>query len=54
MGFPEIWHWVEKVAGVLFVVCLCLYLIRCGVAQRFIGIDQFGHFVQGLIHFICS
>jgi hypothetical protein len=54
MDIFAIWHWVERIAGILMIVCFCLYAVRCVVAGGFIGVEAFGHFLQGLIGFICS
>jgi hypothetical protein len=50
----EVWQWVQKIAGVLLVVCLCLYLLRCLVTMEFIGVDRFGHFLRGLLRYLVS
>jgi hypothetical protein len=50
----ELWLWVQRVAGVLLVVCLCLYVLRCLVAAEFIGVDRFGHFLRGLLRYLVS
>ena len=50
----EVWQWVQKIAGVLLVVCLCLYVLRCLVALEFIGVDRFGHFLRGLVVYLVS
>ena len=50
----DIWHWFQKIAGVLLVVCLCLYAIRCLVAEEFINVERFGHFLQGLLIYLVS
>jgi hypothetical protein len=51
---PELWQWVQKIAGVLLVVCLCLYLLRCLVAGEFVGVDRFAHFLRGLVVYLVS
>lgn len=48
----ELWQWVQKIAGVLLVVCLCLYVLRCLVAAEFVSIDQFARFLRGLITYL--
>jgi len=50
----ELWQWVQKIAGVLLMVCLCLYALRCLVALEFIGVDRFGHFLRGLLRYLVS
>jgi len=50
----EAWHWAERVAGILLVVCLCLYLLRCVVAWDFISVERFGHFLRGLFIYLLS
>jgi CHASE2 domain-containing sensor protein len=50
----EVWRWTQKIAGVFMVVCLCLYVLRCVMAWRFISLDQFDHFMRGLIVYIFS
>jgi len=53
MGYVfQIWHWTQRIAGVLVVVCLCLYLVRCAVAWDFISFDHFDRFMSGLIAYI--
>ena len=50
----EFWHWVEKIGGVVLVVCFCLYALRCLASGEFIGMDRFGHFIQGLLRYLVS
>jgi hypothetical protein len=50
----EVWQWVQKIAGILLVVCLCLYLLRCLVALEFVSVDRFGHFLRGLVVYLVS
>jgi hypothetical protein len=50
----EAWQWVQKIAGVLLVVCLCLYVLRCLVTAEFIGTDSYGHFLRGLVVYLVS
>jgi hypothetical protein len=53
MGYVlEIWHWTQRIAGVLLVVCLCLYLVRCAVAWDFITFNKFDYFMRGLVSYI--
>jgi hypothetical protein len=48
----ELWQWVQKVAGVVLVVCLCLYVLRCLVMTDLVSIDQFARFLRGLITYL--
>ena len=48
----EVWQWVQKVAGVVLVVCLCLYVLRCLVMTDLVSIDQFARFLRGLITYL--
>jgi hypothetical protein len=48
----EIWQWVQKIAGVLLVVCLCLYVLRCCVTADLVSLDQFARFLRGLITYL--
>jgi len=54
MDIFEVWHWVERVAGILLAACLGLYLLRCIVTWDFISVGQFGHFLRGLLAYFVS
>ncbi len=32
----------------------CLYWMRCMVAWQFLGVDQFEHFLRGLVRYLVS
>ena len=53
-GIFLVWRFVERVAAILLVVCLCLYVIRCLSTMEFLTLTQFGRYVQGLIAYICT
>jgi hypothetical protein len=53
--FPsEIWDRFKSLAGLLCVVCVCLYALRCILAWDFISVDRFGHFLRGLLRYLVS
>jgi hypothetical protein len=48
----EVWHWTQRIAGVLVVVCASLYIIRCLTTGSVVTFDQFDHFMRGLVRTI--
>lgn len=42
----------ERVAGILVVVFLTLYLLRCVTAGDFITLGQFGAYLKGLFNYL--
>jgi hypothetical protein len=53
-GLLAWWHWIERIAGVVLVVYLCLYAIRCMATSHFLSPDEFIHFLRGLVGYICA
>ena len=47
-----VWFWLQRVSGIFAVVCLCLYVLRCLIAGDVLGLDQFGHFMRGLLRYM--
>jgi hypothetical protein len=42
----------ERVAGILVLVFLTLYLLRCLTAGDFISLGQFGAYLKGLFNYV--
>jgi len=49
---PDVWHWVKVVSGIFVIVCLCLYVIRCGSKAEIVSLVEFERFFNGLVHYI--
>jgi hypothetical protein len=47
-----IWQWVQRIAGILMVVCLCLYVVRCVTTGQVVSFDRFDHYMRGLVRYI--
>jgi len=54
MDPSEVWDRFKTIAAILFLACLCLYALRCIVAWDVIGVDQFAHFLRGLVVYLVS
>lgn len=54
MFASEIWDRLKSLAGILLVAGLCLYALRCILAWDFISVDQYGHFLRGLLRYLVS
>jgi CHASE2 domain-containing sensor protein len=48
----DVWHVIERVAGVFLVVCFCLYIIRCISCFQLLSLDQFDQYLRELLRFI--
>jgi hypothetical protein len=48
----EFWQLVQRLTGVLLLVCLGLYGLRCLLAGQLVSFDQFEHFFRGLLRYI--
>jgi hypothetical protein len=51
-SFSDVWHVIERVAGVFLIVCFCLYLVRCLCGWQILTFDQFDRFFRGLVLYI--
>ena len=54
MDIHELWEWVQRIAGILLVVCVCLYAVRCVAAGDFVDADRFYHFLRGLVRYFIN
>jgi hypothetical protein len=51
--FPsEIWDRFKSLAGLLCMIGVGLYLLRCAVARDFISVEHFARFLRGLITYL--
>lgn len=48
----EVWRLIQKVSGILLLVGVSLYLVRCVVGFQIVSFDQFDHFLRGLFAYI--
>ena len=54
MDASDFWNLLKTIAGIGFMVLVCLYAIRCFTAGQLISLDQFDVFVRALIRHIFS
>jgi hypothetical protein len=52
--FYEVWALTQKLSGVVVIAALALYVFRCLVTFSIVTLPQFGHFLNGLAHFLCA
>ena len=47
-----VWHWVVNAAVILLKACVWLYVVRCIVSFRIVGLVDYAHFLQALVSYI--
>lgn len=52
--FYELWQRTKQFAGVLFVVLLSLYLIRCLVKFHLLSIAEYEVYINRIVHVIVA
>jgi hypothetical protein len=50
--FFEIYRWYERIVGILVLVILTLYLLRCVTTGGLLSLGQFGDYIRGLFTYI--
>jgi len=50
--FFEIYRWYERIVGLLVLVLVALYLLRCTTTGGLLSLDQFGDYIRGLFTYL--
>ncbi len=48
-NWAEFWHWTQRIAGIVFLVLVSLYIIQCLSHLDIVGLDYFDHYIRSLI-----
>jgi hypothetical protein len=50
----DFWGWAQRIGGVLLLVLLCLYIIRCIAIGDVVSLHLFLMYVEGLLKYIAG
>jgi hypothetical protein len=50
--FLTVWRFISFIGGVLFTLSVALFVVRCGATGNLLSLEQFGHYMDGLVKYI--
>ena len=50
--FLTVWRWTEHIGGLLLTICFGLFFVRSVATGNLLSFEEFGRFMDGLLHYI--